>query len=102
MTANHPLRFLLRLPVPWVFILTYLLGVALESTGHRTISPHTARVSTIFGAALFAAGAVMAGWGLAIFRKAPPTTVPGESSPPLVTWGPHRFTRNSMYVGLVF
>jgi protein-S-isoprenylcysteine O-methyltransferase Ste14 len=49
---------------------------------------------------LFAAGAVMAGWGLVIFRKARTTTVPGESSAQLVTWGPYRLTRNPMYVGL--
>ena len=91
----------MHVPVPWVFVLTYLLGAALESTRSRTIRPGAAVVSTIAGAVLFAAGAVIAGWALAIFRKARTTTVPGKASVKLVTWGPYRFTRNPMYVGLV-
>jgi len=59
-------------------------------------------VSTIAGGVLFAVGAVIAGWGLVIFRRTGTTTVPGKSSVKLVTWGPYRFTRNPMYVGLVF
>jgi protein-S-isoprenylcysteine O-methyltransferase Ste14 len=46
-------------------------------------------------------GAVIAGWGLVLFQKAKTTTVPGKLSGKLVTWGPYRFTRNPMYVGLV-
>ena len=94
------MRFLLRVPVPWVFVLAYLFGAALESMGRRAISPDTARVTTIAGVVLFVAGAVLAGWGLAIFRSVRTTTVPGEASKKLVTWGPYRFTRNPMYVGL--
>ena len=59
-------------------------------------------VSTIAGAVLFSFGAVIAGGGQAIFRKARTTTVPGQPSAKLVTWGPYRFTRNPMYVGLTF
>jgi len=54
----------------------------------------------IAGGILFALGAVFAAWSLIIFRKAPTTTTPGESSKKLVTWGPYRFTRNPMYVSL--
>ena len=46
-------------------------------------------------------GAVVAGWGLVLFGKAKTTTFPGKLSGKLVTWGPYRFTRNPMYVGLV-
>jgi protein-S-isoprenylcysteine O-methyltransferase Ste14 len=98
---KNPVRFLIHIPVPWVFVLTYLLGVALERAYHGTISPRAARVSTIAGAVLFAVGAVIAGWGLVLFYKAKTTTVPGKLSQELVTWGPYRFTRNPMYVGLV-
>jgi len=94
------MRFLLRVPVPWVFVLAYLLGAALESMHRPAISPDTARITTIAGLILFVAGAVLAGWGLAIFRSVRTTTVPGEASKKLVTWGPYRFTRNPMYVGL--
>jgi protein-S-isoprenylcysteine O-methyltransferase Ste14 len=98
---KNPVRFLLHVPVPWVFVLTYLLGVVLEHIHHGTISPIAASVSTTAGAVLFAVGAVIAGWGLVLFRKAKTTTVPGRLSGKLVTWGPYRFTRNPMYVGLV-
>jgi protein-S-isoprenylcysteine O-methyltransferase Ste14 len=98
---KNPFRFLMHVPVPWVFVVTYLLGVVLESRHPVGIAPKDAVVSTIAGGVLFAAGAVIAGWGLVIFRKARTTTVPGRSSVKLVTWGPYRFTRNPMYVGLI-
>ena len=98
---KNPVRFLLHVPVPWVFVLTYLLGVALEHVHHGTISPTAALVSRTAGAVLFAVGALIAGSGLVLFAKARTTTVPGKLSGKLVTWGPYRFTRNPMYVGLV-
>jgi protein-S-isoprenylcysteine O-methyltransferase Ste14 len=99
---KNPVRPLLHVPVPWVFVLTYLLGLVLEHLCHSAISPRAARVSTIAGCALFAVGLVIAGWGQVLFRKAKTTTVPGRLSVKLVTWGPYRFTRNPMYVGLAF
>jgi hypothetical protein len=30
-----PFRLLMRIPVPWVFVLTYLIGVALEPVWPR-------------------------------------------------------------------
>ena len=97
---KNPIRLLMHVPVPWVFVLTYLLGAALESTRRGTIPPEAARVSAVAGGVLFAVGAVIAGWSLVLFRKARTTTVPGRSSAELVTSGPYRFTRNPMYVGL--
>jgi protein-S-isoprenylcysteine O-methyltransferase Ste14 len=55
---------------------------------------------SVAGGVLFAIGAIIAGWGLLTFRRARTTTVPGQASSQLVTWGPYRFTRNPMYVGL--
>ena len=102
---KNPVRFLLYVPVPWVFVLIYLLGVFLEhhvpeSLRPTALTPNAAMWSTYAGAAFFAVGLVIAGWGWGIFRKACTTTVPGKSSAALVTWGPYRFTRNPMYVGL--
>ena len=77
---KNPIRFLMHVPVPWVFVLTYFLGVALESLRPWTVSATAARASVITGGVLFAVGAVIAGWGLMIFHKARTTTVPGESS----------------------
>jgi protein-S-isoprenylcysteine O-methyltransferase Ste14 len=99
-----PLLFslLLRIPVPWVFVLTYLLGVVLEAVWPvQTAAATKANLVSLSGALTFSVGAVVAGWGLVTFRKARTTTVPGRTSAQLVTWGPYRFSRNPMYVGLV-
>ena len=97
----RPFQVLMRVPVPWVFILGYLIGVGLEYFWPlRLRSDVSGRVTTSIGAVLFTVGALIAGWGLVTFRRARTTTVPGESSSQLVTWGPYRFSRNPMYVGL--
>lgn len=97
---KNPARILLRVPVPWVFVLAYFVGVGLEFVLPSPRFPTLARMSTIAGAVVFGLGALIAGWGLTIFYRARTTTVPGRSSVKLVTWGPYRFTRNPMYVGL--
>jgi protein-S-isoprenylcysteine O-methyltransferase Ste14 len=92
-------RALLRIPVPWVFVLTYLAGTGLEALfrpGKFAEDP----IPTVAGWAVFAIGAAFAGWGWLIFQRAGTTRVPGETSTAFVTWGPYRFTRNPMYVGL--
>jgi protein-S-isoprenylcysteine O-methyltransferase Ste14 len=90
-------RLLLRLPVPWVFVLTYLIGAALERAWRLGGEVRGGRA---IGVALMCIGAIIAGWALAMFHRARTTTVPGETSTRLVMWGPYRFTRNPMYVGL--
>jgi protein-S-isoprenylcysteine O-methyltransferase Ste14 len=99
-TTTNPLQYLMRVPVPWVFVLAYLLGAALQSLRRPALSPEAARLSTIAGWTLFALGCVIAAWGLLLFHRARTTTVPGRTSAQLVTSGPYRFTRNPMYIGL--
>jgi protein-S-isoprenylcysteine O-methyltransferase Ste14 len=98
--SGNPLRLLMRVPVPWVFVLTYLFGVCLEYAFplRETIGPRLA--FGIVGGALLAMGTVVAAWSLFIFRKARTTTIPGRKSAKLVTWGPYRFSRNPMYISL--
>jgi len=95
-----PFRLLMRIPVPWVFILAYLIGVGLEHAWPVRLGDVSGRVTLSVGAVLFTVGAVIAGWGLVTFHRARTTTVPGKASSRLVTWGPYRFSRNPMYVGL--
>lgn len=98
----NPLNFLLRVPVPWVFVLAYLVGAGLQHLLPVTVvSPKAVQVGMLGGVVLFAAGALFASWSLIIFQKARTTTTPGEVSAVLVTWGPYRFTRNPMYVSLI-
>jgi protein-S-isoprenylcysteine O-methyltransferase Ste14 len=99
---GNPLRLLLHVPVPWIFVLTYLAGVAMEFAWPPW-SVRTDGVSVgIAGGALFLLGAIVAGSSLVIFHRERTTTVPGRVSSKLVTWGPYGFSRNPMYTGLVF
>ena len=90
----------MRIPVPWVFVLTYLVGVALEFVVPLRNSLQSIFLIKITGFALLMFGALIAASGLVTFKKAGTTTVPGQLSSQLVTWGPYRFSRNPMYVGL--
>ena len=97
-------RLLLHIPVPWVFVLTYLVGVGLQLATRPLLPVLVWRTLPWVGGAggaLFVIGAAIAVWGLVTFRRARTTTVPGQVSAQLVTWGPYRFTRNPMYVGLI-
>lgn len=98
--SGSPIRLLMRIPVPWVFVLTYLAGVAIGRAGPRFWGqlPQETRIAA---ALLFAAGVAIAVWAQVLFRKAHTTTVPGQTSSRLITSGPYRFSRNPMYVGLV-
>jgi len=93
-------RVMHYVPVPWVFVLAYLCGVALEYAmpTRRTIEAIAA--VNVSGAVLFMVGAALAGWGWLTFRRARTTTVPGQASSRLITFGPYRISRNPMYVGL--
>ena len=93
-------RALMRIPVPWVFFLAYLAGVGLEAVCFRS---HFFRATPLLmeaAATVFLAGAALAAWAWLLFRKAKTTRVPGQASSAMVAWGPYRFTRNPMYVGL--
>ena len=95
------MQLLLRIPVPWVFVLTYIIGAALEHAVPLLAGNGGLRGISVAGGVLFAIGATIAGWGLLTFRLARTTTVPGKASSRLVSWGPYRFSRNPMYVGLI-
>jgi protein-S-isoprenylcysteine O-methyltransferase Ste14 len=91
---------LLRIPVPWVFVLTYLAGVGMETAFHRGGFFWDYKLLTPVGIAIFTLGAGLAAWGWLIFRLARTTRIPGEASTVLVRTGPYRWMRNPMYVGL--
>ncbi len=93
-------RFLAHVPVPWVFVLDYFVGVGLEFATGRSQHPFGTGFVSAVGAALFALGAALAAWAWGIFYKARTTRVPGRRSSTFVTYGPYRFSRNPMYLGL--
>jgi protein-S-isoprenylcysteine O-methyltransferase Ste14 len=90
-----------RIPVPWVYILLYLAGVAIQRVLPITIhSPRLAGIIRAAGFVFFGIGIAFAFPALGIFRKTRTTIVPHDTPSTLVTSGPYRFTRNPMYVGL--
>ena len=91
---------LLRVPVPWVFVLTYLAGVGIEDAFHSGGFFRDYKWLTPVGFVIFTVGAALAAWGWLIFWRARTTRVPGQTSTTLVTSGPYRLMRNPMYVGL--
>jgi protein-S-isoprenylcysteine O-methyltransferase Ste14 len=101
-TNSAPVKLLLHIPVPWVFVLTYLFAlIPLFLLPVRIHSEEALIIIKISGVVLFAIGAVFASWSLIIFNKARTTTTPGESSKKLIISGPYKFSRNPMYVSLI-
>lgn len=93
---------LLKIPVPWIFFMAYLMGIAFQyffpvRIPHKEIS----LVIRIAGIIILVTGAFIASWSLLIFRKARTTTVPGKSSKKIISNGPYRFSRNPMYISLI-
>jgi protein-S-isoprenylcysteine O-methyltransferase Ste14 len=94
-------RPLLRIPVPWVYVLGFLLGVGLQALVPVRIHPRAAVTELgVCGGIIFLLGATLAGWSWWLFKRAGTTAVPGEAPRALVTTGPYRLTRNPMYAGL--
>jgi len=93
-------RALMRIPVPWVFVLAYLAGAGLEAVCFQNHFFSATPILNEIGGVVFLAGMALAAWGWLLFRKAKTTRVPGAASSTMVTWGPYRVTRNPMYLGL--
>jgi protein-S-isoprenylcysteine O-methyltransferase Ste14 len=99
--TSRVFKILLRIPVPWVFVLTYLLGVALQIIFPINIRSQEALFFIkILGIVLFLIAAIFAAWSQILFRKAKTTTTPGERSAKIITSGPYRLSRNPMYISL--
>jgi len=94
-------KILLRIPVPWIYVLVYLISLI----PHFLIPVHikgelAVAIIKIAGVLIFVTGATIAAWSLILFHRVSTTTTPGESSVKLVDSGPYRVTRNPMYVSL--
>ncbi len=97
-----PLRLLLRIPAPWVFVLAYLAGMGIGALFPRpTVSAGVRHVLYVAGIVLWLVAVVVAGWAQLLFRRRHTTTTPGEISRAFVDEGPYRLSRNPMYVGIV-
>ena len=92
----------LHVPPPVLYAIGYLAGLVIQFLVPFTFTTVLLPEAVyLIGAILFLVGAGFAGWALWIFHNEHTTTVPGGTSAKLVTWGPYRFTRNPMYLGLL-
>ena len=91
----------LHIPVPWVYVIAYMVGIAIQVVYPISISSTLILALTrILGAVLLVVGVAIVVWAQLIFHKENTTTDPTQTSLKLITWGPYRFTRNPMYLGL--
>ncbi|MEP6573777.1 MAG: isoprenylcysteine carboxylmethyltransferase family protein [Gemmatimonadota bacterium] len=96
--AIHPL---MNIPVPWAFMLVYLIGVGLQFLLPLELPflDHEWRYRML-GLIPILLGVLSAFSALGLFKRSHTTTVPFETPSTFVTMGPYRFSRNPMYVGL--
>jgi len=100
-TKSDGLPALMRIPVPWVFMIGYLIGIGIGFLFPVAIgSALWIAVAQVMGFVSLAVGIILAAWAQWIFRRQHTTTDPTKTTTSLVTWGPYRFTRNPMYLGL--
>jgi protein-S-isoprenylcysteine O-methyltransferase Ste14 len=91
----------IRIPVPWMYTLAYLLGIVIQLIVPVTIKSASIELIVLTGGILLTAnGALLMVWPQLIFRKHHTTTVPSETPTAFVSSGPFRFSRNPMYLGL--
>lgn len=90
----------IHVPPPFVYVAGYLVGLLLERWWPAPSLPRTAsRVAALLCLLLWLITAVGA---LILFARHRTSPLPMRPSTTLVTGGPYRWSRNPMYLGLVF
>lgn len=89
----------LRVPPPLYYTAGFAAGMLLLGTG-VPLAFGASRATVITGAVLVAAGATLAGGGMAQVVRARTTIVPHRAVSALLTTGAYRVSRNPMYTGL--
>jgi protein-S-isoprenylcysteine O-methyltransferase Ste14 len=88
-----------RIPPPLIYVAGFVLGLALERFLPVLVLPKIpSRVAAVLCIAL---GVTIAVWSVGLFRRERTSFVPINPATTLVIYGPYRFTRNPMYLGLV-
>ena len=89
-------------PPPLVFLAVYVAAWLLNRRLEFLINGSGAgAVQLVAGSAGLAAGTGLVGWAVVTLVRARTSIQPHRPARQLVTWGPYRFTRNPIYVGLV-
>jgi len=92
-----------KYPPPLNFAVPFAIGCLLDRIVPMPLVGHDRRIaSVIVGAAIAAAGILLAVWASRTFHRASTPVNPFKPSTALVREGPFRFSRNPMYVGMSF
>lgn len=89
-----------RFPPPALFVAGFLVGLLAHRVAPLSIGPPYSPGRDIAGVLLVVAGLAWVVWGLWTFHRAGTPIMPIAPATRVVTWGPYRFSRNPMYVGL--
>lgn len=91
----------IRFPPPFVFVAGYAAAWLLDrQLEFRIDGAGPGAVQQTIGVVALTAGLSVMFWGLVTFVLARTPVNPMRPARRLVTWGPFRFSRNPMYVGL--
>jgi protein-S-isoprenylcysteine O-methyltransferase Ste14 len=89
-----------RVPPPLFYVAGFLFGLAIELAVPIDRPP---LAITILGVAIGLGGwLALDGTAMISFKRARTSMIPMRPSSALVTTGPYRFSRNPMYLGMVF
>jgi protein-S-isoprenylcysteine O-methyltransferase Ste14 len=92
-----------RFPPPFVYVAGFVATWLLNQRMEFLIDGGGARpLQTAIGAVVLAGALLLMFWGILTFVRARAAVLPIRPARQLVTWGPYRFTRNPMYLGLTF
>jgi len=98
-TRVHPF---MRVPPPFLFVLTFFAGVGLQHLIPLSLtSINMANVVQFIGRGLAGVGVLLALCCVGMFLLSRTTLVPFGTAAQLLTHGPYRISRNPMYVSLV-
>jgi protein-S-isoprenylcysteine O-methyltransferase Ste14 len=87
-------------PPPLIFIVTLIAGIAIDRYVTDWSIPVAQGWRNALASIVAAAGVIVIGAALGLFRKAGTRPEPWQPSTSLVTGGIYRFTRNPMYLGM--
>jgi protein-S-isoprenylcysteine O-methyltransferase Ste14 len=87
-----------RIPPPLIYVAGFVLGLLLERAFLVLVLPKTpSRVAAVLCIALWA---ILTVWSIGLFHRARTSFLPIKPTTTLVVYGPYKFTRNPMYLGL--
>ena len=93
----------MHIPVPWVFVLAYLMGIGLQFLFPPIqYSLESLQIAHLVGSVLWLVAAVLAGWGLILFHRERTTTTPGETSKAFVRVVPTALPATRCMLGLLW